>query len=63
MPTAVKDAVARCERKIRKPVRYCQITVPLGPVQLDGKVVRSREKMRACAKKGAKEVLTKRREH
>ena len=32
----VKDVATRCGQKIKRPVRYCQITVPQGPVQLDG---------------------------
>lgn len=34
MSTAVEDTARRCGRKTRKSVRYCQITVPQGPVQL-----------------------------
>ena len=36
MSTVMKDAETRCRQKIRKPVRFHQITVPQGPVQLDG---------------------------
>ena len=31
----VKNVATRCGWKIKRPVRYCQITVPQGPVQLD----------------------------
>ena len=46
----VKDAITRCGWK---PVRYCQITVPQGPIQLDGRsceVTRERE-MITCEEK------------
>ena len=36
MLTVMKDVETRCRQKIRKPVRFYQITVPQGPVQLDG---------------------------
>ena len=36
MLTVMKDAETRWRQKIRKPIRFYQITVPQGPVQLDG---------------------------
>ena len=60
--TVMKDAETRCRQKIRKPVRFYQITVPQGPVQLDGgscEDTRAEESM--CEERRERNVKRKKR--